>query len=198
MADKKISIFVEAAVAGAKGKLKEIEDRLRELGKTTSITATSVSGDMGRMEQAATVLEGAFKKLAILAAGYLTKMAAQGVVDLSIMAAKNLELEESYERVAARYGIASDSILAALDRAARGTVDKFSLMIGANKALRLGVAATVGDLEDLMKVAVVRAREFSISTQQAWDAIINAVGRASPAYAAHHGILQDADTIYKE
>jgi len=198
MADKKISIFVEAAVAGAKRKLKELEDGLGRLGKTTSTTATSVSGDMGRMEQAATVLEGAFKKLAILAAGYLTKMAAQGIVELSVMAAKNLELEESYERVAARYGMASDSILAALDRAARGTVDKFSLMIGANKALRLGVAATVGELEQLMKIAVVRAREFSISTQQAWDAIINAVGRASPAYAAHLGILQDADTIYRE
>ena len=198
MADKKISIFVEAAVAGAKRKLKELEDSLGRLGKTTSTTATSVSGGMGRMEQAATVLEGAFKKLAVVGAAYLAKMAAEHIVQYSRMAAKNLELEESYERVAARYGMASDAILAALDKAAKGTIDKFSLMLEANKAMRLGVATTVEEFGDLMKIAVVRAKEFGTSTAQAWDTLINAIGRAEPAFAKNIGFMLDANALYAE
>ena len=196
--DKKISIFVEAVVAGAKRKLQEVSDSLGKLGKTTSATADSMANDFTMLERVTGTLEGVIQKFGVLIVAYLAKMATQATVQMARIAAKNLDLGESYENLAARYGLASNELLAALDKAAKGTVDKYSLMIQANKAMRLGVATTVGDFEKLMKIAVVRAKEFGLTTAQAFNFIVTAIGRASPMIADNIGILLDANTTYEK
>lgn len=223
MADKKISIFVEAVIKGAKAKLAEVERSLGKMGTASTRSAAvmdasssawlgyvqkmeagtkkstrTITQEMGKLEQAGKVLEGALKQLAVLAVAYLTKMATQSIVQLSRMAAKNIDLADSYEALSARYGLASDDLLAALDRAAKGTVDKYSTMIMANKALRLGVATTIEEFEQLMKIAMVRAKEFGITTTQAFDTIVTAIGRVSPWMASNVGIIIEASALYDE
>lgn len=173
MADKKITVFVEASVGGAKRKLKQVNTAMSSMANVAKIALGAVAVQYGRM-------------------------AAASAVNMARVAAKNLDLEKSYESLSARYNLASDEILEALDRAAKGTVDKYTLMLAANKAMRLGVATNTEEFEQLMKIAAVRAKEFGFTTAQAFDFIVTAIGRASPMIADNIGILLDANTTYKE
>jgi len=194
----KISIIVEAVVRGAKAKLQEVTRSVQDMGRTSGQALAGVEaktkgfmGSLSSLESAAAIGLG-------LIGSHYVKMAAEAVVSMARMAAKNLDLQASYENLSSRYNLASQELLDALDKAAKGTVDKFSLMLEANKAMRLGVATTVEEFEQLMKIAMVRAKEFGYTTQQAWGFLVTAIGRASPLVADNIGILLDANATYEE
>jgi len=198
MADKKISIFVEAAVAGAKRKLNEVSTALGSMATKGTQATTTLRSKMQGFTDSLSQVENIAKIALTGVAAHYAQMAASAAISLARTAAKNIDLENSYKALSERYNLASDELISALDRASKGTVDKFSLMLEANKAMRLGVATTVEEFEDLMKIAVVRAKEFGLTTQQAWGYLVTAIGRASPMIADNIGILLDANATYEE
>ena len=119
--DKKISIFVETVVAGAKAKLQEVSNAVKNLGTTTS-RAADVVGD------STTIMQGAIKALAVAVTAKLAQIGTQWIVESARMAALNADLEYSFQRLAAQTGISSVAIIAALKKASKGTVDELSLI----------------------------------------------------------------------
>jgi len=168
-----ISIIVKAATQQAQRELKGFGGSLDQL-KSIAKTAMFAMG------------------------GYVGIQTLRTLSDLADMAAANMEVADSFERLADRYGVDSIRIVEALKRASKGTVSEQDLILQANKALRLGVATTVEEFEDLMKVAYVRAKEFGISVADAWQYIVTGIGRASPMILDNIGILMDAERTFKD
>lgn len=149
-------------------------------------------------EQDLTTLRTVGRAAMGLIAGYVGHQTLSMISNLADWAAKNMEVADSFEALAARYNLSATAIVDALKRASKGTVAETDLILQANKAMRLGVATTVGEFEQLMKIAYVRAKEFGLSVAEAWEYIVTGVGRASPMILDNIGILMDAERTFTD
>lgn len=118
--------------------------------------------------------------------------------DLAEQGAMLTRLETAGDNLAASYGVNMDKILAALNKAAHGTVASSDLMLSANRAMMLGVSTDADRLANLLEVAALRGRAMGLSTTQAFNDIVTGVGRMSPLILDNLGIVVDLERRTKE
>ena len=103
--------------------------------------------------------------------------------------AQKLQVEESFNRMAAGAGMSADKIISGLDKAAAGTVSRADLMLAANKGMALGVAKNTDDFVKLMEIARDRARVMGMTTTAAFNDIVTGLGRGSPLILDNLGLV---------
>ncbi len=104
----------------------------------------------------------------------------------------------AYEKTTKRAGIAADDLLAKLKDVAQGTITEANLQQNAVRAIQLNVGRNAQEIADLLALARVRARDFGITTEEAFDRIVLGIGKAEPELLDEIGILIDANRVYKE
>ena len=122
-------------------------------------------------------------------AAWGAKELAQTGYEMAKLGAQSLRLKESFEQLADAYQGNSQAILDTLKQASQGAISETNLILGANRAMMLGLGANAEQLGKLMEVAAFRARAMGISTTQAWDNIVTGIGRKSPLILDNLGIV---------
>lgn len=79
-----------------------------------------------------------------------------------------------FDQVASDFGVNADELVAAMDRAARGTVDDEELMQTATRALTQGVITNANDLTKFVEIARASSVRFGGDTAQALQSILYA------------------------
>lgn len=119
------------------------------------------------------------------------------IAQLSRTAARNAEIRDSFMLMAERAGESGEEILAAMEEAAGGTVAQADLILGANRAMALGLSTSAEDIADLMEVASARARVMGLETTQAFNNIVTGIGRMSPLILDNLGFVVDLERAYE-
>lgn len=107
-------------------------------------------------------------------------------------------LEASGRSLAASYGGSMDKMLAAMKRAALGTVAETDLILSANRAMMLGVSTDADQMANLLEVAALRGRAMGLSTTQAFNDIVTGIGRMSPLILDNLGIVTNLNARVEE
>jgi len=134
-------------------------------------------------------LAGGLKAVGAAFAAWGAKELAQTGYEMAKLGAQSLRLKESFEQLADAYQGNSQAILDTLKQASQGAISETNLILGANRAMMLGLGANAEQLGKLMEVAAFRARAMGISTTQAWDNIVTGIGRKSPLILDNLGIV---------
>jgi len=134
-------------------------------------------------------LAGGLKAIGAAFAAWGAKELAQTGYEMARLGAQSLRLKESFEQLADAYQGNSQAILDTLKQASQGAISETNLILGANRAMMLGLGANAEQLGKLMEVAAFRARAMGISTTQAWDNIVTGIGRKSPLILDNLGIV---------
>jgi hypothetical protein len=167
-----------------------------------NITATNnasgvigqVSSDLGGLQQMAGMGGGGGMlggMGGMLGAGAIAGGAvwmAGAAADAGELGASVEALEFSFNRLAESKGLNPNEILAALRATSSGTISEYDLMLGANKALRFGVADNVDELVSILTFAKGAAREFGSDTTSAFDDLVTGIGRSSALILDNVGI----------
>ena len=117
-------------------------------------------------------------------AGY---MAFEKGMEYVKLGAKVEQIEESFSRVGASSGFATEELLANLKRAAAGTVADAEIMQSAVKGMVLNLDPE--QLVHIMEVARVAARYAGTDVQTAFQDITNAIGTQMPRGLRQYGLI---------
>ncbi|PZM87655.1 MAG: hypothetical protein DLD55_00020 [candidate division SR1 bacterium] len=118
--------------------------------------------------------------------------------DFTDKASKTKEASEAMERLSKNMNISSKDILSGLQKASKGTVSNYDLILSANKAMSLGVAKNTNDFTTLMDIARVKAKNMGITTTQAYNDIVTGLGRGSAMILDNLGITVNAAAANEE
>ena len=120
-------------------------------------------------------------------------------VGAMVNAAGQIEVvKASFDSLAASAGQSGESMLESMRMASRGMVADYDLILGANKAMLLGVADTGDELAALIDVARIRGQAMGLSLTQAFDNIVTGLGRESALILDNLGITLNVDNVMKE
>lgn len=176
----------------------------RDSNVNINLNATNrASGAIEQVRKSLGGLDGAAgmatKGLAGLAgafgAGMLLQFGSQvagAVTQMAQLAASSQMVAGSMQGLAASFGQSGDAMLDSLKRASNGTIAEYDLMLGANKAMMLGVATNADQLEGIMKVALARGAAMGLSTTQAFDNLVTGLGRGSALILDNLGITMQS------
>lgn len=128
------------------------------------------------------------------ALGLLTK----GVKDLTSSAANTKEAHQAMDRLAKTMNMDWEKILSWLQKASKGTVANYDLILAANKAMSLGVTKNTSDFSTLMEIARVKAKNMWSTTTQAFNDIVTGLGRGSAPILDNLGIIVNATEVNEE
>ena len=126
--------------------------------------------------------------------GLLTK----GVKDLTSSAANTKEAHQAMDRLAKTMNMDWEKILSWLQKASKGTVANYDLILAANKAMSLGVTKNTSDFSTLMEIARVKAKNMWSTTTQAFNDIVTGLGRGSAPILDNLGIIVNATEANEE
>ncbi len=114
-------------------------------------------------------------------------------------AIEQIRIERSFFRLAAAAGQSGREIVAAMERASRGAIDRITLMQKANLALQLGVSKTPEEFEKLARSAIALGAAMGLGPVQSLDDLIVAAGRRTPMILDNLGIqLADVNRLMEE
>lgn len=99
------------------------------------------------------------------------------------------EYKEGLTALANNTGMNGDRIVETLNKMSRGMISNRDLMLNANRSIAMGVTEDVGTMGKLYEVARVKAVQMGISTQQAYDMIIDGIGKTAPRVLAGVGFM---------
>lgn len=97
-------------------------------------------------------------------------------------------VQASFERLASAAKQSSGDILGSMRTATRGLVSDIDLMLGANKALLLGLPVTSQSMGDLATAATTLGRAMGQDATKSLDDLIVALGRSSPLILDNLGL----------
>jgi len=109
--------------------------------------------------------------------------------DFSKAGAQLKRLETASNKLAAGMGGNMQSIVASMRDASNSTIDNYTLMETANKALLLGVAKTPGEFAKLTAASIALGRAMGRGPAEAISDITIGIGRLSPKILDNLGIL---------
>lgn len=98
-------------------------------------------------------------------------------------------VERGFQRLTAQANLSANEILQVTQRASKGTINNYNLMLAANKALALGVVTSASEIETLLEIARLKGQAFGLSTTQAFDDIVTGLGRGSKLILDNLGIV---------
>lgn len=124
--------------------------------------------------------------LAGIAAG--VGMVGAAAYDLGSAAARVEALAQSFESLSAKAGMSGAELKAAMQDASAGTISEADLMLGANKALMLGVADNADELVAILSVAKSRGQALGLDVTQSFDNLVTGIGRGSAEILDNLGI----------
>lgn len=133
-----------------------------------------------------------------LGVGALSQQLVQVGQESTGLAMKAETIGTAYEAATTKAGIGADALLGKLRQASRGTISDLNLELSANKALTLGVGQNIGQLSDLLAIARQRGKLMGVDTREAFQRIVEGLGKAEPEILDELGILIDANKVYKE
>jgi len=134
-------------------------------------------------------LNDTVKMVGAAMAAYGVANAGKYVLELDKLGRASLRLKESFGQLAKANQSNSDQILRSLKDASRGAISETDIILGANRAMMLGLGGDAEQLGKLMEVASFRARAMGITTTQAWNDIVTGIGRRSPLILDNLGIV---------
>lgn len=111
-----------------------------------------------------------------------------GVMNFAAQGAQLPAVETSFNRLAVAMGESADVMLGRMQAGTRGLVTDFDLMLAGNKAMLLGLPVTSASMGELAQTASVLGRAVGITTTQAFDDLITALGRSSPMILDNLGL----------
>lgn len=176
--------------------LENVRVRVRQVSAEVEREFKGMAAGAAHAQQSFGGLERVMQKLGAVAAGVLTMKTVQAGVELARTAAKADQLAQRFGFLANISGQSADAMLSALQRASRGHIANTDLMFAANRAMLLGVADTIDEMEALMRVAGARAGAMGMSLTQAFDDLVVGIGRLSPRILDNLGLILDANTVY--
>jgi len=120
------------------------------------------------------------------------------VWDFAKQGAENERIAQSFEATAQSVGVSAEAMAAALDKAAKGTVDDEIFMQTATRNMALGVATSVQENVALMELARGSAVKFGGDTETAFAGISEAIGNLQTRQLKQYGIIIDAKKVNEE
>lgn len=152
-----------------------VEGGLKKLGDSLSGAGLSL-----------TKLFGAFSA-ANLAADLVSTLTSE-VKELAERGLRLPAVEASFNTLTKSVGQDSAEMLQSLQTATKGMVSEFDLMLGANKALLLGLPVTKESMADMAGAATALGRAMGIDATKSLDDLITALGRSSPMILDNLGL----------
>jgi hypothetical protein len=181
--DSKVGITLEATNR-ASGAIEQVKKGLSGLDGAAGLATKGMAG-----------LAGAFTAGAVIS---FAQNIGGAVVQMAQLAGQSQLVAGSMQGLAASFGQSADGMLDALKRASNGTIAEYDLMLGANKAMMLGVAQNADQLEGIMRVALSRGAAMGLSTTQAFDNLVTGLGRGSALILDNLGITMDSLRVAEE
>lgn len=177
-------------------------DILINAKNNASPAVKQIGVDLKEMDRAAGSLA---KGLGGLAAGAgiagllaLGSAAASATFELGQLGAMSLQVEGSFEGTSARLGSSADEMLSAMRAASRGMIDDQALMLGANRAMVLGVATNLEEMGALLEVAGARAKIMGTDVASAYNDLVTGIGRMSPLILDNLGIVTGGEKVFED
>jgi len=88
-------------------------------------------------------------------------------------------LQNASYKLAASYGANMPQIVRAVKEASFNTISEYEAMKSANLAMTMGVSADAEQIGNLLQIAMMRARAFGLTTEEAFNRITVGIGRRS-------------------
>ncbi len=92
---------------------------------------------------------------------------------------KSKEVSDAYYRMTERFNINWEESLNQLKKTSKWAISEYNLMLASNKAMSLWVVKNQDDLNTLLEISRVKAKNMGISTTQAFDDIVTWLWRWS-------------------
>lgn len=113
------------------------------------------------------------------------------VWDFAKAGAENDRIAASFNAAATSIGLDADLLAAALDKAAKGTVDDELLMQAATRAMTVGVTTDFEEIVQLMELAKAASVRFGGDAGTAFERITTAISNLQPRGLKEYGIAAD-------
>ena len=161
--------------------------------------AKDTVSDLKGLDQAAKQLSGGLSGIASAAgtAGILAlgTAAAGTVFELGKVAATAGDMRVVFDSMARDAGESGDAMLSAMQKTSAGMVSDAALVGAANRAMLLGVADSSAEMSQLLEVARVRGQAMGLSLEEAFERVVNGIGRQSALILDDLGIQLDATAV---
>ena len=184
-------IKIKAETKKAEQQIKDLDDQLKKLGdtskKSTKETKAGVDGLSKSYSGLSTTLKG-------VAAAYLSIQTAQTLLDWTKQAADAEQAADAFDRVFEDMGLNAETEFNKIKEASKDLIPDAALKQMSVAAASLGVP--INNIAGLMEVATAKAREMGISTEQAFQNMVEGIGRGSTEVLDNLGIVVKLDDAY--
>jgi hypothetical protein len=157
-----------------------------------------IKSDLGDLDKSAGLIT---KGMAGFAAGVglmgIAQLAGVGL-EMARVGAMTDQLRTAYNNLAQSAGESGESMLAAMRKAARGSITDADLMLAANRAMLLGVADSADEMAALLSVAEARGKAMGLSATQAFGDLVTGIGRMSPLILDNLGIVTNGEQVFAD
>lgn len=208
----------DAPVKTAKAHIQELEaevDRLKakarsgditpldiEKFKVTSGALKSAQADLNDVARSVSPVNDVMNAMTLATVGTAAAFGVLGTVmtavDFAKVGAQALDIERTYGNLAQSAGVAGDELVAAMSKAARGTIDDSDLMLRANRALLSGNKEVVEAYPQLLEGARASALAQGKDVNEVFTAMNEAILRANPRLLAQAGIYLRLGNVMKD
>lgn len=120
----------------------------------------------------------------------------QGGIALGELGLKVEVVNARFTQMAEAAGNSATALLAALRAASGGEISDLNLQLAANRANLLGVATSAEDLSVLLAIARDRAQVLGTSSTQAFNDLVEGLGKAEPEILDNLGIMVNLTQTY--
>lgn len=181
--------------SGAGDAAKQSGEQFEDAGEALGDTGEAAQKSGGQFKIAGLSLTDMNSAVALAKQGLETL---KKVWEFGRQGAENARIAQSFESTAASVGVSADAMAAALDRAAKGTVDDEAYMMAATRNMALGVATSVQDNVAIMEMARASALKFGGDTETAFTGISEAIGNLQTRQLKQYGLVIDAKKVNEE
>jgi hypothetical protein len=129
---------------------------------------------------------------------FMLRQMFSGVSELIKLGAEVRQTEDSFYAVAESADVAGDTIVAGMNRAARGTMDDTDMMSMATRTLLSGGKDVANQLPALLESARTQARLTGADTSNTFNVMTRAIARVRPTALASINLFIDAQKVYKD
>lgn len=171
---------------------------MQQLGREAQTTGAALQDQAGKAAQSGGQFDSLAGKLMDLGKGYLALSTVTAVVDWGKQGAAIQGVTDSFDKLAAGAGTTGDALLAAMQKASRGTIADSELMAKANQAVLLSQGRFATELPRLLEGARASAKATGKDVSKAFDDIVTAAARGSAEIADNLGFTVNAAQANKD
>jgi hypothetical protein len=191
-----VSTLTEKQLMAVGAQAKEALLKLKALGQEAPPGIQKIADAAARLhppltlaDKAAGLLKSTFGQftLAGLATDAIQRLTS-GVMEFIEVGVKLPAVQGAFQRLTIAAGQNSQEMLAAMTAGTMGMVANYDLMVGANKAMLLGLPVTTASMGELAKTATILGRAMGQGATKSLDDLIVALGRSSPMILDNLGL----------